>query len=187
MRLDEQTALSHPELEAGEDVLVSVNDTGHGMDADTRSRVFEPFFHDGRKSARARAWGSPPCTASSSRVVHDRSGERGEPRHDVPYLAAANVVAHAEGALESPEKQQQDAKGGTVLLVEDESFVSRIVRETLGRDGFDVLEASNGKEALDIAGRHRGAIRLVVTDLIMPAWAGASSRTGCVPRTANYR
>jgi signal transduction histidine kinase/ActR/RegA family two-component response regulator len=162
------------DLEPGGYVRVTVADSGTGMDEATSSRAFEPFFttKGGRRGSGlglstvygiARAAGGDVGITSSQGVgttvtVHlptitSRAGERAP----APGERAAEVLRG--GALR-------------ILLVEDQAAVRRLVREVLTRFGHEVLEASNGVEALAVAER-AGTIDLLLTDIVMPQMDGA--------------
>jgi signal transduction histidine kinase/CheY-like chemotaxis protein len=150
-------------------VVLAVTDSGTGMDEETRTRVFEPFF-----STKQAAQGSGLGLAIVHGIVKDSGGMirlSSEPgagtsvRLFFPRLDdAAAAVLGAEPA---------DGRGmETILLVEDEEPVRAVVRKTLSANGYTVLEARHGRDALLASDRHRGPIHLLLSDVVMPEMGG---------------
>jgi CheY-like chemotaxis protein len=157
-------------LQPGRYVMLSVTDTGIGMDAETRDHIFEPFFttkdkDKGTGLGLATVYGIVKQSGGHIRV----NSEPGGGATFKVYLPRTDEVPQAEHTV----TQATVARGSeTVLLVEDEEMLRVLVREDLESWGYRVLEASHGAEALRIAGRHDGAIHLMVTDVIMPDMNG---------------
>jgi len=168
--LDELYAGRHIAAKPGSYVLLAVSDTGIGMDAATKARLFEPFFTTkgaGRgtglglstvfgivkQSGGSIAVYSEPGTGTSFKVYL--------PRIDQPVALDA----------ESPESQAWRGSE-TILLVEDDDMVRSLVRETLERHGYKVLDAGGPIDARRIAEKHRGVIQLLITDVVMPKVSG---------------
>jgi PAS domain S-box-containing protein len=158
-------------LAPGDYVRLSVKDTGIGMDAATRARVFEPFFTTKRvgegtglglamvygivKQSGGSIWvESTPGEGATFHICLPRAQDDVATRDTGPALVAA-----ARGAE-------------TVLLVEDEEAVRGLARRVLQRQGYRVLEARNGREALAVADAHEGEIHLLLTDAVMPELGG---------------
>jgi two-component system NtrC family sensor kinase len=148
-------------------VLVTVSDTGTGMDPDTASRVFEPFFTT-KERDKGTGLGLSTCygiVKQHGGHIHIRSA-RGEGTTVYLYLPA--VEAPAEGIPEQESGDGPAGKGETVLLVEDDAGVRSMVGRCLTSRGYRVLEAAHGAEGLSlVAGRER-EVDLLITDLIMP-------------------
>ncbi|MCK6544299.1 PAS domain S-box protein [Myxococcota bacterium] len=154
----------------GRYAVLSVNDTGSGMDAETMAHIFEPFFTT--KGRRGTGLGLSTVYGVVEQAhghIRVRSIVGQGSRFDV-YLPAATGVA------DDHEKRRARAvphsAGETVLLVEDEPRVREIVRQILGTSGYVVLVASSGEEALALAAAHEGPIHALLTDLVMPGMDG---------------
>ena len=145
--------------------VVSVRDTGTGMDAETRARVFEPFFTtkpEGTGLGLATLYGA---VDQSGGFVTVESAPGVGSRFDI-YLPLETAAAERGIALEPP------ASGSTVLVAEDEDAVRGLVREVLELAGHRVIDAPNGAEALVALEGHEGGIDALVTDLRMPGMDG---------------
>jgi two-component system, cell cycle sensor histidine kinase and response regulator CckA len=152
-------------------VRLMVRDTGVGMDEATLARAFEPFFttkEPGRGTGLglATVYGIVQQSGGTVRVasVVDQ-GTTFE--IDLPRAAEVKGSAAVPGAGAAPGRSS-----GTILLVEDEAPVRAIARRILARQGYAVIEASNGREALQRAEGHSGEIDMVVTDMVMPEMSG---------------
>jgi two-component system cell cycle sensor histidine kinase/response regulator CckA len=154
-----------------ETVVLSVTDTGSGMDEATLSHIFEPFFttkEEGRGTGLGLAMVHGIVEQSGGTIGVQSAPGRGTtfrvsfPRaHEAP--AAIEVVAPQLAA---------GTRAETVLLVEDEPSVRTVAREVLRREGYEVLVAARGDEALDLAARHPRLIHLLLSDVVMPGLSG---------------
>jgi two-component system cell cycle sensor histidine kinase/response regulator CckA len=151
-------------------VLVSVRDTGHGMDEDTRARIFEPFF-----TTKAQGKGTGLGLATVYGIVKQLDGYIWV--HSAPDQGASFTL-HLPAASEMVEGMQAGGsvaelteRDETILLVEDEDAVRHFSSRVLKRHGYQVIEAATPQEALQIAsdGRH---LDLVLTDVVMPGLSG---------------
>ncbi len=167
------------ELPVGEYVMIEVEDTGHGMSAEVQAKIFEPFF-----TTKSVGKGTGLGLASVYGIVKQTGGyvfvesEVGKgttfriflPRHHV------DAEAEAEAATVKAAKKEQrhrDLTGaGRVLLVEDEDAVRSFAVEALKRQGYEVLQASTGQEALEVMEGSDKPVDLVVSDVIMPEMDG---------------
>lgn len=159
------------ELAAGSYVRLSVSDTGGGMSPEVAARAFEPFFTtkpkgEGSGLGLATVYGivtqagghvhlySEPGAGTSVRVYWPATEDEGRPRRRNPLV--------------------RDTRGGgeTVLVVEDEDQVREIVQRVLSKNGYRVLAAGDGIEALALADAHEGEIHLLLTDVVLPRISG---------------
>lgn len=157
-------------IRRGSYVLLSVSDTGMGMDKETQSRIFEPFFttkDKGKGTGLGLSTVYGIVKQSGGYVMVQSEEGRGTsfhiylPRVEAPpEIHAAPVARTALGGTE------------TVLLVEDEESVRHLVRETLTTKGYHVVEAENGEAGLAAAAKQEGKIDLVITDVVMPGMGG---------------
>ena len=167
-----QTA-ARGEITAGKYVCVGVSDTGVGMDAETQSRIFEPFF-----TSRETGKGTGLGLAMVYGVVKQHGGfilvesEVGKGSKFRIYLPATTEAAEGMAASASGSVSPETAAGETLLLVEDNNSVRRSLLAALRHSGFRVLEASGGAEALRIIDQPGQRIDLMITDLVMPGMNG---------------
>lgn len=153
-------------------VKLSVSDTGSGMDDATRQRVFEPFFTT--KSSGGTGLGLSTVfgfveQSGGHMLVDSEPGEGATFELYFPPVDSALAPRDVRPA-------QPDAAGTeTILLVEDENIVRRMLKTVLTRAGFTVLEARDGEEALVVAARHPGKIDVMVTDVVMPRLGGVGT------------
>jgi two-component system cell cycle sensor histidine kinase/response regulator CckA len=170
VELDETYAASQPGASAGEHVLLGVTDTGCGMDRATRARIFEPFFST--KGDQGTGLG----LATVYGIVKQSGGHvnaYSEPGHGTSF----KIYLPRDTADTSPKASPVDSKTQnrgteTVLLVEDEEGVRSLARISLQRQGYKVLEARHGGEALLLCEQHQGTIDLLATDVVMPNMSG---------------
>jgi signal transduction histidine kinase len=170
--LDENYAHTHPGAIPGDYVMLSVSDTGTGMTDEVKARLFEAFF-----TTKPKGKGTGLGLATCQTIVQQSGGHIGVyseigkgttfkiyfPRVEQPLDDAARTVQ--TGPL--PRGTE------TLLVVEDEPSVRHLTRGVLETQGYEVLSASNGQDALHVAREHKGSpIRLVVTDVIMPLMGG---------------
>lgn len=170
--LDQAPPAGDPDVNPGPYVLVSVSDTGIGMDAETQHRIFEPFFTTkppghGTGLGLATVWGIVE-TAGGTLSVYSQPGEGTTFKI---YLPAVDGVVGA--APEAPGTATTSPGNATVLVVEDENSVRKLIGRVLRNRGFEVLEAENGREALKVAREFADPIDLVLTDVVMPEMGGA--------------
>jgi two-component system cell cycle sensor histidine kinase/response regulator CckA len=160
----------------GRYVVLSVTDTGVGMDAETQERIFEPFFttksaEHGTGLGLSTVYGIVNQSGGHIDVV-SKPGAGTTFRIALPLVdAPAHTGAHTG---EQPVPSVEPWRGSaTVLVVEDNDGVRHLVRELLESDGMTVLEARTGAEAIEVFNRDPGAVGLVITDMVMPGMSGA--------------
>jgi two-component system cell cycle sensor histidine kinase/response regulator CckA len=155
---------------SGDYVLLTVSDTGAGMDESVRSRIFEPFFTTksagkGTGLGLATVYG---IVKSSGGYVDVRSTVGAGTTFEV-YLPLAGDATIADAPIE-----QAAGAGGheTILVAEDDGIVRALLQRTLTTAGYTVLSAVDGTEACTVARRHGGTIDLLLSDLVMPQMGG---------------
>jgi PAS domain S-box-containing protein len=170
MTLDEHYASRHVAVKPGPYILLAVSDNGTGMDEATQSRLFEPFFTTkgsgkGTGLGLSTVFGIVKQSGGSVAVYSEPSqGTTVKvylPRNDQP------AALEAQGALRKAARGTE-----TILLVEDDEMVRTLVRETLERSGYKILDAAGPIEARRIADQYRLPIQLLITDVVMPKVSG---------------
>ncbi len=161
------------DLAAGQYVLLEVSDTGYGMTDDVKSRIFEPFFTTkepgkGTGLGLATVYGVIKQSGGSV-VVESTPGQGSCFRIYLPLEAGQLDEARPKtvAPLEMPSKSAE-----TVLVVEDEEIVRELVCQVLSDQGYDVLCAANGNEAMRLSEMHVPQIKLLITDVVMPEMGG---------------
>jgi PAS domain S-box-containing protein len=160
-----------PGIRSGWYAVLEVTDTGSGMDEQTRSHIFEPFFTTkgiGKGTGLGLAMVYGLVQQSGGYITVDSQLGQGTTFRIYLPLAEQPPSAQAEDAAE------EEAPGGgeTVLVVEDEESVRRLALLTLTAQGYPVLEAANGQEALEKSAQGDSKIDLLVTDVVMPQLGG---------------
>jgi PAS domain S-box-containing protein len=168
--LDEEYCKFNVEPKPGDYVQLSVSDTGHGMDKETLEHIFEPFY-----TTKELGRGTGLGLSMVYGIVKQHGGhidcysEVGKGTTFKLYFPAISPVD--EPSVE--ETGMMPAFGTeTVLLVDDEDFVRDLGERILKKNGYTILTAANGKEALEIYQREKDRIHLVILDLIMPNMGG---------------
>lgn len=178
--LDRGYAATHANVEPGSYVMLSVTDTGCGMDEKTQSRIFEPFF-----TTKGPGKGTGLGLATVYGVVKQSDGYiyvYSEVDHGTTFKIYLPQVNAEPDKLSSETDSKGHARGTeTMLFVEDEQSVRDLVREYLGRTGYCVLEASDGAQALKVAATHPGPIHLLITDVVMPHLSGPELASKLAP------
>jgi CheY-like chemotaxis protein len=170
VELDASYAVTHVAIKPGPYVMLAVSDTGEGMDASTRARVFEPFF-----TTREQGKGSGLGLATVYGMVKQSGGYiwvYSEPGHGTSFKIYLPPTGARALAPATPQDPATAPAWETVLLVEDEDAVRALAREVLRRHGYMVLEARHGVDALRVAERHGDDIHLLITDVVMPHMSG---------------
>jgi two-component system cell cycle sensor histidine kinase/response regulator CckA len=165
-------------LPLGEYVLIEVEDTGHGMTAEVQEKIFEPFF-----TTKGVGKGTGLGLATVYGIVKQTGGyvfvESAPGKGTVfrVYLPRHRNTQEDEIATDrtAPKDRREDMTGtGRVLLVEDEDAVRGFASEALKRQGYEVLQASTGAEAIELMNSEESGVDLVVSDVIMPEMDGPS-------------
>jgi len=155
----------------GQYVMLAVSDTGCGMDAETRQKIFEPFF-----TTKGRGKGTGLGLSTVFGIIKQHGGNiwvNSEPGKGTTFKIYLPQAEGAEQILEMMPAEPAAMCGmETVLVVEDDEPVRRLVCKTLTFCGYDVLEARDPNDALRLASDHRENLRLLLTDVIMPGMNG---------------
>jgi two-component system cell cycle sensor histidine kinase/response regulator CckA len=166
-----QNFSEHRFIQPGRYAVISVADTGHGMDKETQSRIFEPFF-----TTKEKGKGTGLGLSTVYGIVKQSSGyvfAQSEVGAGTTFYVYLPRVEESAEEL-SPAKTLQNEAGGceTVLLVEDEESVRELVHVTLVSRGYKVLQAENGEAGLRIAEACKEPIDILITDVVMPGMGG---------------
>ena len=155
----------------GHYVLLTVTDTGVGMDATTRNRVFEPFF-----TTKEKGKGTGLGLSMVYGVVKQSGGYidvQSELGQGATFNILLPIAEEPVGKAQHSDAPESDSKGNeTVLLVEDEMSLRKLTRHLLEMKGYTVLEAESGIEALKVSAEYVGTIHLLLTDVVMPVMSG---------------
>jgi two-component system, cell cycle sensor histidine kinase and response regulator CckA len=151
-------------------VKITVTDNGHGIDEATMSHIFEPFF-----TTKERAQGTGLGLSTVYGIVKQSGGEievESQPGNGTTFRIYLPEVQAAQESWDRDPSARAPMGTGTVLVVEDEVGVRKMVRLLLQKLGYTVLDAGSGPEALRLAEEHRGKIDLLFTDVVMPDMGG---------------
>jgi PAS domain S-box-containing protein len=177
---------TNEKLSPGDYVMLTVSDTGQGMETETLERIFEPFF-----STKEAGQGTGLGLAMVYGIVENHGGvitcesEKGKGTVFRIYFPALESPAGVTEAEEG--REPVPGNGETVLLVDDDETVREVGATILRRFGYRVLEAEDGEEALDLYDRERGTIDLIVLDWIMPGIGGEGCMKGILERNPSER
>jgi CheY-like chemotaxis protein len=170
VNLDSNYAKAHFTVRSGPYIMLAVSDTGSGMDAATKARLFEPFF-----TTKGSGKGTGLGLSTVFGIVKQSGGsvevysEPGRGTSVKVYLPRIDQPV----SLETQETRRKVGRGSeTVLLVEDDEMVRTLVRETLVREGYKVLDAPGPLEARRISDQQQDPIQLLITDVVMPKVSG---------------
>ena len=173
VNFEDAISLSGIDVVPGHYVMLSVTDTGIGMDQQTLAKIFEPFFTtktNGKGTGLGLATVFGIVKQSGGYIFANSELKKGTtltiyiPRLEHSDEPVSTNVAHGQPA--------DDAGSETVLVVEDETAFRDLLRDGLRARGYEVLEAVNGMDALHVAEQFPREIRMVVTDVIMPHMSG---------------
>jgi PAS domain S-box-containing protein len=172
VELDSSYASSQESVLPGHYVMIAVSDTGIGMDAETRARVFQPFF-----TAKQRGEGMGLALATLYGIVRQSEGHiwvYSEPGKGTTFKVYLPRIDQAVEVIAPTQVPVDDLFRGseTILLAEDEEAVCSLVRGVLESRGYDVLETKGANDALEIGERHKKHIHLLLTDVVMPQMSG---------------
>jgi signal transduction histidine kinase len=171
LAVEEAEAAQRPPMTPGRYVLLSVTDTGVGMDDATKAHIFEPFF-----TTKEIGRGTGLGLATVYGVVKQSGGfiwvtsSPGKGTTFEIYFPQASGPVHKMDLETKPQTIPNNTD--TVLVVEDEAGVRELACQFLKVKGYAVLGAKDGEEALEVAGRYAGTIHLILSDMVMPKMSG---------------
>ena len=171
VNLDEARASGHYPIRPGQYVLLTVSDTGCGMDAETQKHIFEPFF-----TTKEQGKGTGLGLATVHGIVHQSGGyiyvytELGNGSCFKIYLPRVDQVAEPTKGRQAVEHHARGSE--TILVVEDEAMVRDLTLEVLKESGYTVISAERPDDALRISEQNQGPIDLLLTDVVMPGMSG---------------
>jgi CheY-like chemotaxis protein len=175
VEVDDAYASGRPGLRPGRFVQLRITDTGSGMDKQTLDRAFEPFF-----TTKPKGQGTGLGLATIYGVVHQAGGyvgiysEVGVGTRVTTLLPATNE-SPAQPVVTRTGKSNRGVE--TVLVVEDAEDLREVVARILSRNGYEVILATDGVDALEVARRHAGEIHLLLSDVVMPRMQGPELST----------
>ncbi len=172
VELDELFTAEHSPMKPGRYILLAVSDTGIGMDQETVGRIFEPFF-----TTKDVGKGTGLGLATVYGIVQHAGGHiwvYSEPGNGTTFKV---YLPSAEDRLDDRAQPLKEITvprraGTTVLLVEDDEIMLSLTRKLLEENGYRVLEASDGKAAIELLASHNGPIDLLLTDVVMRGMSG---------------
>jgi PAS domain S-box-containing protein len=177
--IDSTYAMKHVGIQPGRYVTLAVSDNGVGMDAETKKHIFEPFF-----TTKDQGKGTGLGLSTVYGIIKQSGGNiwaYSEPGQGTTFKIYLPQVACTAGVPTHFDIEKATVAGGTetILLVEDEPQIREMAFEFLSENGYRVLVASNGIEALTILNEASGPLHLILTDVIMPQMNGREL-TECV-------
>ncbi len=172
VEISEQTAACHLHMESGAYVVLTVTDTGCGMDEPTKNRIFEPFF-----TTKEPGKGTGLGLSTVLGIVEQSGGNiwvRSEPGQGTTFKI--HLPLSTSGSIPAPSNPPsvptRSTGAETILVVEDEEALLKVATRTLEGAGYQVIAAANAEEALLTAAQHGGDIHLLLTDVVMPGMNG---------------
>jgi PAS domain S-box-containing protein len=158
------------EARPGRNVRLRVSDSGCGMPADVIEHAFEPFF-----TTKPEGAGTGLGLATVYGIIAQAEGHikiYSEPGAGTTFSIMLPVTAEAAVTVPEHVPYQRSPKGETVLVVEDEDALREVARRIFARNGYQVITAASGPEAIEIVRTYQGDIHLLVTDVVMPQMLG---------------
>ena len=169
--LDQAYARAHVAVKPGPYVMISASDTGVGMPPEMRDRIFEPFF-----TTKEKGKGTGLGLSTVYGIVKQSGGNiwvYSEPEKGTTFkIYLPRVDEPFEELKEKLVKEELPRGNETILIVEDEEDVLKLAGRILSRQGYHVLEASSGEEALRICKKKKKPFHLLLTDVVMPQMSG---------------
>lgn len=179
VEFNEEDLKNHPDMTAGKYVMMAISDTGKGMSEEVKSHIFEPFYTT-KEKGKGTGLGLSTCYG----IIAQNDGyiwvysEIGSGTTLKVYLPSLKAVSTSVKPPAGPLSNELPRGTETVLLVEDEAQVRELTARVLRQQGYTILEAANGVEALSVASQYsNGEIDLLLTDVVMPLIGGRELST----------
>jgi len=171
VELDEEYARKYISVKPGSYVMLSISDTGMGMAPEVKGRIFEPFF-----TTKEKGKGTGLGLSTVYGIIKQSGGNiwvYSEPSQGTTFKIYFPRVDEPLNEVGKKGVEEELPRGNeTILLVEDEEEVRKLAAQVLMKQGYKVLEAPHGNDALLVCKQHEGPIQLVVTDVVMPGMNG---------------
>ena len=170
VEIDETYARQHPYIAPGPHVMLTVTDTGIGMDKETQSHIFEPFF-----STKVASKGTGLGLSTVFGIVKQSAGAinvYSEPGHGTTFKVYFPRCKEAPALIQPDEAAPLRGGTETILLVEDSTPLRELTQFLLQGCGYTVLSSGDPLEAIRIAEQHQGPLPLMITDVVMPGLSG---------------
>ncbi|HWF92123.1 MAG TPA: ATP-binding protein [Terriglobales bacterium] len=169
--LDASYTNRHAPVIPGKYAMLAVSDTGIGMDTETQSKIFDPFF-----TTKGPEKGTGLGLSTVYGVVKQSGGYiwvYSEAGNGAAFKIYLPIVDAATDVIVEPLVSSQSPSGTeTILVVEDDKILREFICEVLAANGYSILSASNGAQALQILEQHDGPIHMLLTDVVMPGMSG---------------
>lgn len=169
--LDDAYVVAHPDAQPGRYATLVVTDTGAGMDQETREHIFEPFF-----TTKATPLGTGLGLATVYGIIKQHGGTiyvYSEPGQGATFRVYLPVSEAAEPPPATPAVTPGPLHGSeTIMLVEDDEQVRELARAVLARQGYEIITAASGHDAIALLDGHEGTVDLLLTDVVMPEMSG---------------
>ncbi|MBN2609376.1 MAG: PAS domain S-box protein, partial [Candidatus Fermentibacteraceae bacterium] len=171
VNIDAQSLVINPDLHPGQWVKLSIMDSGCGMNADTQSRIFEPFF-----STKMSENGSGLGLAMVYGIVRQSDGVI-EVSSEPGVGTTFNVLLPRVHGDQTPEEVQvvrvaEPGRGESILLVEDDDSLRSIAEDYLSREGYEIISVASAEDALELSKNTVDRIQLLLTDIVLPGVSG---------------
>jgi signal transduction histidine kinase/CheY-like chemotaxis protein len=170
MELDGDFIQQHEGAKPGSYVHLSISDTGNGMSLEEQERIFEPFY-----TTKEIGKGTGLGLATIYGIVKQHNGfiyTKSQINKGTTFDIYLPIAYSKSTILEEEDQYSINNRSETILVVEDESSIRKLIYMILKPLGFNILEAVDGVEALEISEKHEGKIDVVLTDVIMPRMNG---------------
>jgi PAS domain S-box-containing protein len=168
--VDEASAAEHGLEKAGAYAVITLTDTGKGMDDATREHIFEPFF-----TTRERGTGTGLGLSIAYGIIKQHNGEisvTGAPGRGTTFKIYLPLMRPADAGMTAPGEVPVMGGTETVLVAEDDEVVRQVVAAILSQNGYSVIEARDGEEAVNRFMEHQDRVKLLLLDAIMPKKTG---------------